>query len=97
MSGTRSTICDAIASRVRLRMSYGGKERVVEPYCHGTDKKGDDVLRAFQVSAPDGATGWRFFKTASIEVIAPTDVTFEDDRPDYVADDKQMRRVHCCI
>lgn len=97
MSGTRSTICDAIASHVRLRMSYGGKDRVVEPYCHGTDTKNDDVLRAFQVSSADGATGWRFFKTANIKAIGPTDETFEGNRPDYVADDAHMRRVHCCI
>ena len=95
---TRRTpaFCEAIAARVQLRVRYGGKERVIEPYCHGTDKKGNDVLRAFQVSSSDREVGWRLFHTAKMEHVEPTDGSFAGDRADYNPDDSQMR-VHCCI
>jgi len=87
-------ICGAIARLVQINVRYSGKERVLEPYCHGTDTKGNEVLRAYQVS---NDSGWRFFHVAKIERIEVTNEPFKPDRSDYNPRDKQMEIVHCCV
>jgi predicted DNA-binding transcriptional regulator YafY len=89
--------CSAIASHRLVRISYSGAERVVEPYCHGVDKNGNESLRAYQLTSRDNKTGWRFFHLAKVESAEITEDAFEGDRPEYRRDDNQMRKVHCSI
>lgn len=66
---TAEAICTAVASARILRFVYDGAMRMVEPYCHGTNARGVDVLRAYQIaggSVRGEHTGWKFFLVAKI-------------------------------
>lgn len=55
-------IVDAIQNSNILRFTYHGGTRIVEPFCYGTNKRGNEVLRAFQiegVSESEESFGWK--------------------------------------
>ena len=43
-------ICSAIRDKKIIAFYYDGGLRKIEPHCHGITKKGNKVLRAFQIS-----------------------------------------------
>ena len=92
-----ATICEALDSLRILSVTYDGKARRIEPFCHGTNMTGEDVLRAYQISSSDGKTGWRMFFTSRLTQVTLDPEPFETDRPGYNRDDKHMVRVHCCV
>jgi hypothetical protein len=55
-------ICNAIANRRLLLLSYSGWNRVVEPHAYGLGRSRREVMRAWQVAdciTFDGRLGWR--------------------------------------
>lgn len=93
-------ICDAISRRARMRISYDGGRRLIEPHCHGTSTAGNEVLRAFQVSGfskSGETTGWKMFRVAKIASTEILRDEFETNRPGYNPADRGMAHVHCHV
>jgi hypothetical protein len=91
-------ICQAIACRRLLAFDYQGHHRVVEPYCHGTGRAGQDFLRAFQISgtSASGPLGWKLFDLAHVSNLRVLEKQFAG-RADYRAEDKAMHPLHCRV
>jgi hypothetical protein len=93
-------ICESLRERKRLSFTYGGRERVVEPYCHGFTAKGEERLRAIQVGGASGSGGFGFGKlwdVTKMTNVRVTEQTFEPDDPDYNPNDSALARIHCRV
>ena len=94
-------ICEAICERRRLTFEYNGHPRVVEPYCHGTNASGSELLRAVQVagSSSSGALGrsGKLWFVARMTHVRTSDDTFVPGDPHYNPDDSAIPIVHCRI
>jgi hypothetical protein len=96
----RGVVCEAIQAHLLLEFQYGGRRRVVAPYCHGVSRAGSEVLRALQVRGSSRSGGFGFGKLwtmASMTGVRMTDEPFTPDDPDYNPADSAMRSIHCCI
>jgi hypothetical protein len=96
----KAIICDAIRKRLLLEFRYGGLPRVVEPYAHGTSKRGVEVLRAVQVGGASNSGSFGFGKLWSVDDITALRITteaFPADDPNYDPNDSDMQTIHCCI
>ena len=94
---SREAICRAIRERRRLTFRYGGRRRVVEPYCHGTGTNGRELLRAVQVGGETG-TGFGFGKLWRLDRMSEVAVSTEPaagDDPSYNPDDSAFSELHC--
>jgi hypothetical protein len=92
-------ICQAIRERRRLRFTYGGGDRLVEPHCHGTSAAGQEMLLAYQTdghSSSGSHQGWKMFAVARMGPIADAGVRFAGPRPDYDPT-RALTSVHCSI
>jgi hypothetical protein len=95
-----AVICRAIRERRRLEFKYGGRYRVVEPYCFGISTTGVEVLRAVQVRGSSSSRGYGFGKlwtVAEIQELRLTDEKFEPSDPQYNPDDVAMTEIRCRI
>jgi predicted DNA-binding transcriptional regulator YafY len=83
---------DAVKDRKVLAFDYDGKPRLVEPHAVGTNKKGDSVLRGFQVTGDSAtnSTAWKLFTLEKIENLSVVALTSQAPRPGYKAGDKAM-------
>jgi hypothetical protein len=93
-------VCRSIRERKRLVFTYGGRARVVEPYCHGFTGKGEERLRAIQVGGSSGSGGFGFGKlwdVAKMSDMRISDERFEPNDPDYNPNDSALERIHCRI
>jgi hypothetical protein len=91
-------ICKAIENRSILQFDYHGEERFVEPHCHGTSSKGNELLRGYQVgggSVSGNPSPWRLFNIEDAVNLIITGKNFDGPRPDYNPNDKGMARI-CC-
>lgn len=103
-----SSIVDAIKKRRRVIIYYDGDEpggkglRIIEPVCFGYSKKGNPVLRAWDLEGAShrGYQGkkplpsWRMFRVDKIIALKPTMEKFDTPRPNYNPNgDKSMSRV----
>ncbi|MGH7185276.1 MAG: WYL domain-containing protein [Pseudomonadota bacterium] len=91
----RQEITKAIHERRRVRFSYGGGERVVEPYVFGACET-HELLRAYQVSgfSPSRERGWKLFRVEEISGLAVLDERFEEPQPGYMRNDPCMEVVY---
>jgi predicted DNA-binding transcriptional regulator YafY len=90
------SIESAIRQRALLRFTYDGYVRTVEPHIAGTDRKGQAMLRAFQVAGgtDSGAfVGWKLFHIDKISALETLEERFAEPRPDYRRDDTQFAAV----
>ena len=93
-----SQICTAIQNMNVLTFTYDGFSRVVEPHAYGNDRKGNDVMRAFQIGgdSDSGDTiGWKLFLTSNIQDLQIQAQTFSSPRQGYRPGDKAMQRIYC--
>jgi hypothetical protein len=99
LSAEVGAICEAIRTHLRLKFLYGGKRRLVEPYCHGTSTTGAEVLRAVQVgsrskrSRPGVGKLWLVAEMSDLTLAEP----FSPSDPNYKPNDRAMKIVHCRI
>lgn len=102
------TVIDCIKNKRRCIIYYDGDEpggrglREIEPVCLGTSKRGNKVLRAWDL---EGAShrgylrkkplpGWRMFRLDKILMMKPTDENFTEMRPNFNPNgDKSMTSV----
>lgn len=98
---SKSPICDAIRLRRLLSLNYGEGQRIVEPYCHGSNVNGDELLRAYQLSGPTKrahADGWRLFKIGDASGISLLDDSWASSmRSDFNPRDPDVTWVHCKV
>ena len=93
-------ICSAIQTKRIIAFNYDGGLRKIEPYCHGVTKKGNEVLRAFQISGYSSSgnpIGWKLFSVSKISNLKILDEIFQSKRRDYNPNDPAMSRIFCRI
>jgi hypothetical protein len=93
-------ICRAIRERLILELDYGGRHRVVVPYCHGESTKGVELFRAVQIAGESASGGLGFGKLWSVERASGMRVSdrhFVPDDPQYNPQDSAMRIIHCRV
>ena len=92
----RAEICKAIHDRRRLRFSYDGGERTVEPYVYGACET-HELLRAYQLSGYSRTRerGWKLFRVEEIFNITTLDDRFGEPQPGYMRNDPCMEVVYC--
>jgi len=104
-------ITNAIKNRHLVTIYYNGKDnggkglRVIEPFCYGTSKRGNKVIRAWEREGASHTAqigdqplpGWRLFRIDRIGnfSVDPRD-KFDVIRPNYNPDDKGMVGLKVC-
>jgi predicted DNA-binding transcriptional regulator YafY len=81
---SREAVLDAINKHVRVRIYYAGDDntatgwRLIEPYVFGLTKKGNPVLRAYQLfgDTKTEIPGWKLFRLDRILKWEPLKVKF---------------------
>ena len=86
-------IVHAIEHKRRLRFTYNGKPRLVEPQCYGVGMKGTALLRVHQLQG--GSEREPLFDVAKISDLVVLDETFQAPGPNYKRDDSAMREIYC--
>ena len=102
------SVINSIRNKNRVIIYYDGEEprgrglREIEPVCFGYSKRGNPVLRAWDLEGAShrGFKGekplpsWRLFRVDKIITFKPTTETFNEPRPNYnPAGDKSMTRI----
>ena len=86
-------VCQAIKQHVCLEVDFGGRRRILEPYCHGVSTAGTEVVRAVQVGDGFG----KLWTVSEMSRLALSEEHFEPNDPRYNPDDSAMKRVICRI
>jgi predicted DNA-binding transcriptional regulator YafY len=86
-------IVQAIHEKRRLRFSYHGTARLVEPQCYGTGSRGTELLRAYQLEG--GAQSEPLFDVSKISNLVLLDGRFQTPGPNYERGDSAMREIFC--
>lgn len=86
------TLVAAIEQRRRLRFTYNGKARLVEPQCYGIGTRGTELLRVHQLEG--GPQREPLFDVARMTGLALLDDTFREPGPNYRRDDSAMARIY---
>ena len=86
-------IAQAIREKRRLRFSYHGTLRRVEPQCHGLGSRGTELLRAYQLEG--GTQQEPLFDVAKITGLTLLDERFDQPGPNYRRNDSAMRDIFC--
>jgi hypothetical protein len=95
--GISDSVCNAIRDRSVIEFSYDGGLRIVEPHCHGRNKNGTQVVRAFQTdgySKSGNSSGWRLFDVDKIVGLRRTGASFASNGPGYNPNDANMSYVY---
>lgn len=82
-------IIDAIRQRRRLRFSYNGKPRIVEPQCYGIGTRGTELLRAHQLQS--GSQPEPLFDVSKVTELVVLDESFTRPGPNYKSNDSAMQ------
>jgi hypothetical protein len=93
------TIYKAIEERRVLELRYHGYSRIVEPHVYGQDKKGDEVVRCYQLAGGSDSgerAGWKLLKVKEAVVVHLAETLFEP-RPEYTRNDKVVIKVFCQV
>ena len=86
-------LVESIRKKRRLRFSYNGKPRLVEPQCYGIGNKGTELLRVHQLHG--GSQREPLFDVAKIENLVMLDETFAKPGPNYKKNDSAMATIYC--
>jgi len=91
------TIINAIQQKKLLSLSYDGITRTVEPHAYGVSKKGNELMRCYQVEGghnSDKSHDWELLTVSKIIALSDTGKNFAGARPDYKRDDKAMQTIY---
>ena len=86
-------IAQSIVEKRRLRFSYHGRTRLVEPQCYGVGHKGTELLRVHQIQG--GTQREPLFDVSKIEDLVLLDQVFTRPGPNYKRDDSAMKTIYC--
>lgn len=102
------SVVDCIKNKKKCIIYYLGDEpggkglREIEPVCLGVSKRGNKVVRAWDIEGSSHTAylgekplpGWRLFRLDKIMTLKPTGENFTEMRPDFNPDgDKSMESV----
>ena len=102
------SVVDCIKNKKKCIIYYLGDEpggkglREIEPVCLGVSKRGNKVVRAWDIEGSSHTAylgekplpGWRMFRLDKIMTLRPTGENFTEMRPDFNPDgDKSMQSV----
>ena len=92
-------ITSAIHGKRRLRFTYDGQSRVVEPHAFGMDRKGQMALRAYQLSGGSraGDGGWKLFDADAMRDIEVLAETFPHPHPGCRNSDSAFWSIHAAL
>jgi hypothetical protein len=93
------TICKAIEERRILELRYHGFSRIVEPHVYGEDKKGNEVVRCYQLAGESESgerAGWKLLRIKEAVVVHLSETLFIP-RPEYRRNDKVVMNVFCQV
>jgi predicted DNA-binding transcriptional regulator YafY len=83
----------SIREKRRLRFTYHGKPRLVEPQCYGVGNKGTELLRGHQIAG--GLQREPLFDVSKIRKLVLLDETFTKPGPNYNKNDSAMKTIYC--
>ena len=86
-------IVRSIEEKRRLRCTYHGKARLVEPQCYGIGNKGTELLCVHQIEG--GSSREPLFDVAKITDLVVLDEVFSRPGPNYKRNDSAMKRIFC--
>jgi hypothetical protein len=92
-------ICKAVEERRVLELRYHGYSRIVEPHVYGRDKKGDEVVRCYQLAGGSESgerAGWKLLKIRDVFLVHLAETNFVP-RPEYQRSDRVVMNVFCQI
>ncbi len=92
-------IKQSVINKNIIKFTYNKFKREVEPYCYGISKKGNQVLRGYQIDGESSTEkyGWKLFDVSKIDDLQITDRIFSDIRKEYSENDKSMSLIYCQI
>lgn len=89
-------LCRAVRRGLLVRLTYGGHERTVEPYIHGSTSSGREVLLCFQVqggSASNDPSPWRLLHVDRVTALRVLDTAFAPREKS--PESREVPLVHC--
>lgn len=86
-------IVQSILEKRRLRFSYNGRIRLVEPQCYGTGSKGTELLRVHQLHG--GSEREPLFDVSKMKDLVLLDEVFTRPGPHYKKNDSAMKTIFC--
>lgn len=86
-------IIQSILTKRRLRFTYNGKTRLVEPRCYGIGAKGTELLRVHQIQG--GSQREPLFDVAKMTNMVLLDDVFTKPGPNYKRNDSAMKTIFC--
>lgn len=86
-------IVRAIVEKRRLRFSYSGRTRVVEPQCYGVGTRGTELLRVHQIHG--GSQREPLFDVSKMTGLVVLDEGFTKVGPNYKRNDSAMKVIFC--
>ncbi len=95
----KDLLCRAITDKHLVQFKYGGRSRIVEPFCCGISTAGNYVLRGFQIRGSDKTKPlcWRLYELSEISQLSITQHGFKGKRADYNAADTEITNIFCRI
>jgi predicted DNA-binding transcriptional regulator YafY len=85
------TIVESIRRRQRLRFTYNGKTRIVEPQCYGIGTRGTELMRAHQLKG--GVQREPLFDVSRMTELVALDKFFTRPGPNYKRNDSAMKTI----
>lgn len=95
-----SIICEAINNKKTIKFNYNGGTITAEPFCYGTDEKGRELLRCYQVGGyreEADPVGWRLLAVSLLTDLQLIDLSFTGARPRYDPNDMIISTIFCRI
>jgi hypothetical protein len=92
-----NAIANAIRNLEVLSLIYDGIPRQVEPHTYGVGRKGDELMRCYQISGGHNSERpheWELLTVSKIQQLANTGVHFSGARPGYKRGDKAMGTIY---
>ena len=86
-------IIESILKKRRLRLTYNGKTRLVEPQCYGIGTKGTELLRVHQILG--GSEPEPLFDVSKMTNVVLLDEVFMKPGPNYKRNDSAMKTIFC--
>jgi predicted DNA-binding transcriptional regulator YafY len=86
-------IAGAILEKRRLRFTYHGALRLVEPQCYGVGANGTELLRGHQLQG--GTAREPLFEVSKMTDLVVLDERFTTPGPNYKKNDSAMRIIFC--
>ncbi|MBY0485951.1 MAG: hypothetical protein K2P85_01975 [Flavobacteriaceae bacterium] len=89
-------IIDAIQNKNLIEIYYENQLQVVEPYCYGISKRGEEILKAYLIQGcqKELKTNWNNYYLDKANDLNVLKQTFIYVREDYARGDEEMYHIY---